>query len=68
MSANPLRTLVLILVVAGYGTLTVGGTQLNGVVARAAATFIASHTGSAVPDEVHAPANAPYGMWSFEFE
>ncbi len=61
MSANPLRTLLLVLVVAGFGTMALGTSQFDSYVTHAASEFVAS-TGD------HYTSNEPHGVWSFEFE
>jgi hypothetical protein len=67
MSANPLRTLLLVLVVAGFGTMAVGTSQFDSYVTHAASEFVASSIDTASNGE-HYTAREPHGVWSFEFE
>jgi hypothetical protein len=66
MSANPLRTLLLVVVVVGFGTVVLGTGRFDSFVTRAATDFIASS--AAVSDGEPSTARSPYGIWSFEFE
>jgi hypothetical protein len=67
MSANPLRTFLLVLVVAGFGTMAVGTSQFDSYVTHAASEFVASGIDSGSTGD-HYTAREPQGMWSFEFE
>ena len=65
MSTHPLRNLLLVLVVAGFGTVALSSGQLDSLVTRAAMDFVAS--GRDTAGESFA-SRSPHGMWSFEFE
>lgn len=65
MSTHPLRNLLLVLVVAGFGTVALSSGQLDSLVSRAAMDFVAS--GNDTAGESFA-SRSPHGMWSFEFE
>ena len=67
MSANPLRTLLLVVVVAGFGAVALGSGQFDSFVTRAAMDFATSSAGAALDGGPYA-SNEPHGMWSFEFE
>lgn len=65
MSAHPLRNLLLVLVVAGFGTLALSSSRLDSLVNRAAMDFVASSNDTAGEGLA---SRSPHGMWSFEFE
>ena len=64
MSANPLRTLLLVVVVAGFSAVALSSGQFDRFVTRAAMNFASS---SADTGNQYA-SREPHGMWSFEFE
>lgn len=68
MSTHPLRNLLLVLVVAGFGTVALSSGQLDSLVSRAAMDFVASGSDTSAPAGEGFASRSPHGMWSFEFE
>lgn len=68
MSAHALRNLLLVLVVASFGTVALGSGRFDGLVARIATDFVASSNDAAAPAGEGFASRSPHGMWSFEFE
>jgi hypothetical protein len=67
MSATPIRNLVLAAVLVGFSTMALGNGQFDNIVSRSASNF-AIATAATESDAPAYTQDAPYGMWSFEFE